>query len=196
MTQEEYERLVAAVAESARAHGVSPDVARRVAGAVRPSVRLLSSPNPPEQPGACRLGGLPDLPAGVPWPTFANPDYGSREYPYRFLMQINLAAVSRFDPRGLLPPAGHLFFFAHWQDGDRNFDRAGQESKVIFADPNAELRRAGAPTALCDWRRTSPSRSKGATSRSSRRNSIPAWAPCRRPRPRNPDPPIPTGDRP
>jgi uncharacterized protein YwqG len=152
MTQEDRERIVAIVRECARTHNVSDDVVRRVADAVRPSIRLTSSLDASESLGACRLGGLPDLPADVSWPTFPNPDYGDRECPYHFLMQIDLAAVRPFDARGLLPRAGHLFFFCHWQDGGNNFDWAGEESMVVFAEPGAALRRAEHPGETEDFR--------------------------------------------
>ena len=154
MTQAEHERIAAIVGESARTHGVSADVARRVVEAIRPSIRLIFSPESSEGLGACRLGGLPDLPVGIPWPTFANPDYGDREYPYRFLMQIDLAAVTPFDLRELLPKAGHLLFFCHWQDDvhGHKFGLAGDVSKVVFAEPGAALRRSDPPDETEDFR--------------------------------------------
>jgi uncharacterized protein YwqG len=154
MTQEEYERIAAIEGECARTHGVSAEVARRVVEAIRPSIRLISSPESSEGLGTCRLGGLPDLPVGVQWPTFANPDYGGREYPYRFLMQIDLAAVSPFDLRGLLPKSGHLLFFCHWQDDVRGheFGLMGDVSKVVFAEPRAALRRSDPPDESMDFR--------------------------------------------
>lgn len=154
MTQEDRERIGAIVRECARTHGVSDDVVRRVVDAVRASIRLTSSPDATEALGACRLGGLPDLPAGTPWPTFPNPDSGDREYPYHFLMQIDLAAVRAFDARGLLPNAGHLSFFVHWQDDPHGheFGLMGDVSKVVFAEPGAALRRAERPDETKDFR--------------------------------------------
>ena len=53
---------------------------------------------------ASRLGGWPDMPAGVSWPTW-------QERPMAFLAQINLAEVALINPHLKLPKAGLLSFF-------------------------------------------------------------------------------------
>lgn len=54
--------------------------------------------------GASRLGGWPDLPAGMPWPTW-------QERPMAFLAQINLAEAHAAVPGLRLPGNGLLSFF-------------------------------------------------------------------------------------
>src|SRR5262249_49573867 len=56
------------------------------------------------QPGASRLGGLPDLPPAVEWPTFKR-----KKIP--FLAQLNLSQLPR-SASPLLPRDGHLLAFA------------------------------------------------------------------------------------
>ena len=55
--------------------------------------------------GASRFGGVPDLPAGVPWPARGN---GT---PLAFLGQLAWAEVARACPAERLPSTGALFFF-------------------------------------------------------------------------------------
>lgn len=64
---------------------------------VRPAVHL--------RPGAgmSRLGGLPQMPADLPWPHWKN-------LPQSFLAQIDLAEIAQVLP-SFLPPTGTLFFF-------------------------------------------------------------------------------------
>ena len=82
---------------------------RRVAGALlalaAPTVRIFVTPGDESTiaPGASKLGGHPDLPPGVAWPTWHEP--------LAFLGQINLAEVAPHDREGALPAQGLLSFF-------------------------------------------------------------------------------------
>jgi len=63
--------------------------------------------------GASRIGGTPDLPAGLPWPAD-----GEGSLP--FVAQLDLEALAPFDVERMLPHDGLLLFFCGWgQDGDR-----------------------------------------------------------------------------
>ena len=53
--------------------------------------------------GASKLGGRPDLPAGVDWPAWHEP--------LAFIAQFDLAAVAPHDREGILPTRGLLSFF-------------------------------------------------------------------------------------
>lgn len=112
------------------------------------SIRLV--PSATRSPiGGCRLGGLPDLPVGVNWPRFTHPR-SRHTIPYRFLMQIDLVAVTGFDLEGLLPEQGRLWFFLHWDDdGHDETGLMGDVSTVLF-DPvqSTDLVRASAPSDL------------------------------------------------
>lgn len=76
-------------------------------------------PTKPRGPvlGSSRIGGWPDLPAGVEWPRW-------QDRPMAFLAQINLAEAHAVEPELRLPAAGLLSFFlgcsaeSYQPDGD------------------------------------------------------------------------------
>lgn len=97
--------------------------------------------------GTSRLGGYPDLPDGVEWPSFELSESnakinGSKTMPYCFLAQINFAELPRitFENRQLLPTTGLLSLFVQY-DFNGELDLFwGSENyiKAIFtAVPNA-----------------------------------------------------------
>ena len=77
---------------------------------VRPHLRLIprKGKTADNAPGASRLAGDPDLPAGTPWPI--GPGFEG-DAPMEFIAQIDLDAVARRDVDGLLPRSGVLAFF-------------------------------------------------------------------------------------
>ena len=92
-------------------------------------------------PGASRLGGVPDVPAGFAWPRGANGEA------LAFLAQLRLEDVRPADPTGLLPGSGWLVFFY-----DATGDTWGQRGReytqwrVIHSAATTEpLQRASAP---------------------------------------------------
>ena len=154
-------------AELTRAHGIACAVA--VSDGTSSEQREV---------GASRLGGLPDLPAGVPWPRVGG-------VPMLFLAQIDLTHASLLDGCGVLPRHGWLLFFvAHDFAGDSggsgrgghgsSFGDAASDatqaiedadpgpqqcalapSRVIFINPGARLARRGPPDDMPDeaeWR--------------------------------------------
>lgn len=78
--------------------------------------------------GASRLGGDPDLPATAGWPQ------GSEE-PLLFILQVDLAAVARFELNRLLPQQGLLSLFV---------DRWGREVHIEYMPPGTMLQRLAA----------------------------------------------------
>jgi|SRR5579885_331211 uncharacterized protein YwqG len=114
-------------------------------GLTRNSIRLLTRPVDEStlRPGDSKIGGVPDLPAGVCWPKFNG-------QPQSFLAQIRLADVQAFDKDHLLPTQGMLWFFydANQQTfGEQPEDHAGW--RILFSDdPSARLQRAVAPADL------------------------------------------------
>ncbi len=88
--------------------------------------------------GTSKIGGEPDLPDEVVWPSMA-------DVPLSFVAQFDLSAVQPYDVDRLLPPTGMLYFFfdANQQIyGSDPSDRAGW--KVIYSsvDQSALKRRA------------------------------------------------------
>jgi hypothetical protein len=84
---------------------LSPEVAQRWLGLLRPAVRRLQPHG--GAPVVARLGGSPRLPADTPWPTWEG--HG----PLSFIGELDLAALASLDvdldlP---LPTAGRLAFF-------------------------------------------------------------------------------------
>src|SRR5437660_4671962 len=72
----------------------------------RPSIRVVTTAADEStlRVGASKLGGLPDLPPEVPWPT-------RRDLPQSFIAQIRLAQVYPYDVQHALPQSGILWFF-------------------------------------------------------------------------------------
>ncbi|MCS7477785.1 YwqG family protein [Umezawaea endophytica] len=97
------ESTVAGLAED---HGVPADVARELAGLLRPCVLLVERGDLPEgtRP-AGRSGGLPALPEDVEWPGGAGP----------FAMTVDCAALPHDWLDIDLPRDGHLLFFTTFQ---------------------------------------------------------------------------------
>jgi hypothetical protein len=81
--------------------------------------------------GATRVGGEPDLPPSVPWPT-------GEEGPLLFVLQVDLAQAAPLDLEQRLPPDGLLLVFT---------DRWAQDVRVLHVAAGEPLERRGwAPT--------------------------------------------------
>lgn len=78
----------------------------------------LSEPKEKPECGSSRLFGNPDVLSGFVWPT-AEED-GER-YDMDFICQINCSVACHFDPTGLLPKQGVLYFF---------YDIEGQTNRI------------------------------------------------------------------
>lgn len=82
--------------------------------------------------GATRVGGLPDLPRGTPWP-----DHGGT--PLGFVAQVRLEELTSFEGAEVLPRAGLLSFFVLDQPrGDQIHGGAGRV--FHFADTSTLVR--------------------------------------------------------
>lgn len=76
--------------------------------------------------GASKLGGLPDLPAGVEWPAW-------HEH-MAFIGQFNLAAVTPYDREGILPAHGLLSFFYETDGEPLHSERWGLPEDAPYLD--------------------------------------------------------------
>jgi uncharacterized protein YwqG len=86
--------------------------------------------------GNHRFGGLPDLPPGVPYPSFT--DWEQQERGLQFIAQINCAAIAHLQT--YLPRTGILYFFITDQeemgpkvlyfDGDCNELQSGKDLEI------------------------------------------------------------------
>lgn len=111
----------------------------------RPAVRLASEAvELDDEPlGECRLGGLPDLPEELEWPT-------DRGRALSFLAQFRLSTLTPFDRRRLLPGRGHLWFFYDAEGQPQGQEPQDAESfRVLFhAGEQSELSRRKPPPGL------------------------------------------------
>src|SRR5258708_10971103 len=90
------------------------------------------------EPGATRLGGSPDLPAGHAWP-----EHNGSLLP--FVAQINLSKVAPYDTMHLLPTEGMLSFFF---DIDAFFDSWPRQQsvwRVLYGHHAGALQQAPLP---------------------------------------------------
>lgn len=86
--------------------------------------------------GKHRFGGLPDLPPGVPYPTFI--DWEKQERGLQFIAQVNCAAIAHL--QDYLPRTGILYFFVTdheemgpkvlYYDGDSNDLQSAKELNI------------------------------------------------------------------
>ena len=110
----------------------------------RPSIRVHSTPveEATLQPGASKLGGLPDLAPDAKWPEWQG-------VPQSFVGQIRLADVQPYDAEKVLPASGLLSFFYNAKQ-DTYGDAAGDAGSwhVFFIEDTAGLKRTPAPNNL------------------------------------------------
>jgi hypothetical protein len=139
------ENAVAAIRAWGEETGTADATLTRIVESLLPSIRLVPRKGGTSRQGGSRIGGLPDLPAGVPWPLRAPARGRSPESPpMSFVLQVNLAEVAELDANKVLPPEGLLTLFYYWDD-----DAGGDAGRILFFPaPLPELRRPTAPTDL------------------------------------------------
>jgi uncharacterized protein YwqG len=135
MSRADFERSV---------RGNMPRHAERLIGLVRPSICVTTQQVNVGQldVGASRVGGWPDLPMELPWPTW---DGG----PLDFLAQFKLGELASLDLECRLPPSGWLLFFWDVMEFEVS-GRCGADRRswrVVYLDTAVEnLRRCAPPT--------------------------------------------------
>lgn len=149
MRDEPHAALAAALGARLRANGLAR-VVDDVLALAQPAIRL-SLTRVDEEPtlplGASRIGGAPDLPADVEWPTTDNGQ------PLPFIAQIRLADIATLDQEGDLPHDGLLSFFYAVNDaggGLRIEDDATAWCVLWTRDDAAPLARRPSPAALAE----------------------------------------------
>lgn len=120
------------------------EIVDRVMHHYRKPAIMLHRPYPPHRftHVRSRLGGLPQLPDDMDWPTSL-----SHGRPLHFLCQIDCAELPSID--GHLPACGMLFFFADDAD-DQIWDSDDRDSIRVIHAPDAPCNqsRRAAPTTL------------------------------------------------
>lgn len=118
--------------------------------ALEPSLQFVPAATDTDMPGGTRIGGMPDLPAGLDWPTPRYPSHlkqivtrGSPEaneeleqhvalhLPYAFLAQVNLPEAKALGEAAAdLPEEGRLIFFYDLIAGP--YDTGAWAARVIW----------------------------------------------------------------
>jgi uncharacterized protein YwqG len=122
--------------------------------------------------GQTKIGGRPDLPAGITWATetnivetiekklliFSSKKKEATTKPLSFIAQINLSETAPFDQDNLLPKSGLLYFFYFAeQEIWGYYPKDKNKFKVIYWDGDlAELKRADFPVDLLEDYRYNP----------------------------------------
>lgn len=99
-------------------------------GIAEPVLKFRTLPPLEDEPalGASKLGGDPDLPIGIPWPT-----WGGR--PLDFLLQLDLTEVPRNLVDDALPERGWLYFFYDIERNPWGFEFSHRGGwRVLFCD--------------------------------------------------------------
>lgn len=102
----------------------------------------LYGADPALAPGTTKLGGRPDLAAGVAWPSL-------RGTPQAFVAQLNLSELAPLDAGRVLPSSGLLSFFYDVELSVWGFDPADQGGwHVMFTPADSSLVRLDFPPEL------------------------------------------------
>lgn len=110
----------------------------------RPSIELEAkrATPMPVSVGRSKLGGDPDLPASVAWPTYD----GGNLY---FMAQVKLSELPSVAATQGLPPSGMLYFFYDMESQPWGFDPKDTSAhRVLYAESEERLERRNPPEAI------------------------------------------------
>lgn len=116
----------------------------QLATLAQPCIHLRSAAAEDEAlpPGASRIGGAPDLPAGTAWPAW-------KGAPLAFLAQIDVGSLAGMTGAEVLPEGGLLSFFYDAEQSTWGFDPADRGSwAVLYTPPGVPLASLPVPDAL------------------------------------------------
>lgn len=122
------------------------DIADELTALAEWAIRLDYAPERSAGFGATKLGGLPDLPAGTPWP-YAPPPLPEAGTPMLFLAQIALSEVAAFSVWPSELSGGLLSFFCAGEEGGAYVEDPGG-AHVIYTTPEVPLERSSPPADL------------------------------------------------
>lgn len=83
-----------------------PRIADKITSLLRYSIRMKARSTQENELaiGITKIGGRPDMPPGIAWPTWD-------DQPLAFIAQINLSETASYDREHMLPTTGMLYFF-------------------------------------------------------------------------------------
>ena len=124
--------------------------AEEILNTLRPSLRIYAEQGEiAAMPvGASRMGGMPDLPDEIAWPSWLPPKArDNRRKALDFIAQINLEEVCNFDLGHNLPEEGMLYFFYDIENFTWGYDPndRGSSRVIFFKGPMEKLKRRLAP---------------------------------------------------
>jgi uncharacterized protein YwqG len=129
--------------EALAKEGLDPKFADVIESQAQPCLRFDAIPTGESElpPGCSKLGGSPDLPRGVSWPS-------DDERLLDFLCQIDLQDLKPYPFCKVLPSEGHLYFFLNAGKQPEGFDPYDTRNwQVIFhPGPSDELENRVRPT--------------------------------------------------
>ncbi|MBI1279450.1 MAG: DUF1963 domain-containing protein [Anaerolineaceae bacterium] len=96
--------------------------------------------------GSSKLGGLPDLPANFQWPYY-------NDVPLTFIGQFKFSEIAPYDPEGILPNQGILYYFIETDDMIFGTYKQRNAWRVFYlSDENTPLIRTSHPTHQGEFR--------------------------------------------
>ena len=119
----------------------------KVFSLIEPAIIFADSPSK-STVGSSKLGGQPDLPDNLNWPTVDNK-------PMVFFGQVNLSEIKDLDKENILPKNGILYFFTYFpnpdseDEADYSFLTAKKQYKVLYSDgDNSQIKPRNFPDSL------------------------------------------------
>jgi hypothetical protein len=146
----------AVIRSTAAVKGTPAALVEAILARLRPSIRLAAREGDVERVGGSRIGGLPDLPEGTPWPRLEPLDEDDLPPAYAFILQVDLAETRGLDPEGALPEAGLLSYFYLLEEDDEDDGSCGASLVLFFPPSGPLLRRLAFPDDLPKDRRFRP----------------------------------------
>ena len=117
----------------------SDEIMRRVRAMEVPALHMVAT----DKAGVfSKIGGLPNLPAGLEWPKW-------KGVPLAFLAQIDLRESPESRPIENLPPSGQLYFFYDLEQTTWGFDPADRGSwRVLYSNDPPSRKPSTVPAGL------------------------------------------------
>jgi len=129
-----YQRIVELIEKSSL--GFKAELIKSIRPSIQISTKRVEISTMPI--GSSRMGGVPDLPPSVEWPSWVFPETG-KSHSLDFIAQINLKDLANFPCSEDLPKEGMLYFFYDMTNCTWGFDPKDKGSaRTIYYSGKAE----------------------------------------------------------